>query len=259
MSLRIGLNVCFAKLYVDVCEYLMCLWSVFTKCVWTNPQWLSDTEHWCKQIHLNMIEWYGLSLGLAHIQSRIYMYIHVCYHFYTLYRIVLGKRPYSSSTKIWGWVVTQRRCLHVNGSTIPAQEPTLDVKLSARGYCVITSSLLCRGQPDSGESCIMLQSCIVLQSWPTHSLIAKFPQHSVVACSTQISYCRATSECVRTFDAWCCAAQSASEKLQLCELSGSTFGSLCKNLAWWAVTRRTSKNHKMGVGRVWALNMAYMY
>ena len=44
--------------------------------------------------------------------------------------------------------------------------------------------VLCRGQPDSGESCIMLQS------WPTRSLIAKFPQHSVVACSTQISCCR---------------------------------------------------------------------
>ena len=44
--------------------------------------------------------------------------------------------------------------------------------------------MLRRGQPDSGESCIMLQS------WPTHSLIAKFPQRSVVVCSTQISCCR---------------------------------------------------------------------
>ena len=220
-----------------------CVWisDVFMKCVYKvcmNPQWLSDTEHWCKQIHLYMIEWY--IWALSGTGTHTITYIHVCYHFYTLYRIVLGKRPYSSSTKIWGWVVTRRRCLHVNGSTIPAQEPTLDVKLSARGYYTIASSLLCWGQPDSGESCIMLQS------WPTHSFIAKFPQHSVVACSTQISYCRATSECVWTFDAWCCAAQSASEQSQLCELSGSTFGSLRKNLAWWAVTRRTSKNHKNG-------------
>ena len=50
--------------------------------------------------------------------------------------------------------------------------------------CIIGSSVICRGQSDSGES------CIVLQSGPTHSLIAKFPRHSVVACSTQISCCR---------------------------------------------------------------------
>ena len=34
----------------------------------------------------------------------------------------------------------------------------------------------------------------------------------------------ATNRCVRTFDAWCHGAQSASEQLQLCELSGPTFG-----------------------------------
>ena len=27
------------------------------------------------------------------------------------------------------------------------------------------------------------------------------------------------------------------------ELSGPTFDSLCNNLAWWVVTRRTSDNH----------------
>ena len=35
------------------------------------------------------------------------------------------------------------------------------------------------------------------------------------------------------------------------ELSGPTFDSLCKNLAWWVITWRTSKNYKpskMGYG-----------
>ena len=32
------------------------------------------------------------------------------------------------------------------------------------------------------------------------------------------------------------------------ELSGPKFGTLRKNFAWWAVTRRTSKNHTGGVG-----------
>ena len=43
-----------------------------------------------------------------------------------------GQAPmgaHSSSTKIWGWVVTQRRCR----STISTQGPTLDAKLDAIG------------------------------------------------------------------------------------------------------------------------------
>ena len=48
-----------------------------------------------------------------------------------------------------------------------------------------------------------------LQSGPTRSPIAKFPQHSVIACSMQILIVlqeknaanEATDECVQTFDA----------------------------------------------------------
>ena len=50
--------------------------------------------------------------------------------------------------------------------------------------CIVSSSVIRRGQPDSGES------CIVLQSGPIHSLVVKFPRSSVVTCSTQISCCR---------------------------------------------------------------------
>ena len=99
---------------------------------------------------------------------------------YSPEQALMGAR--SSSTKIWGWAVTQRKCL--NGSTIPEQGPTSDAKLAAMHgaelICIVGSS----GQPDSGEG------CMVLQSGPTCSIVAKFPQRSVVACSTQISCCK---------------------------------------------------------------------
>ena len=50
--------------------------------------------------------------------------------------------------------------------------------------CIVGSSGIRRHQSDTGES------CIVLQSGPTRSLIAKFPQHSVITCSMRISCCR---------------------------------------------------------------------
>ena len=59
------------------------------------------------------------------------------------------------------------------------------------------------------------ESCIVLQSWPTRSLVAKFPQRSVIPCSKQIFVLQdkntaneATDVCVQTFDAWCGGIQS---------------------------------------------------
>ena len=54
----------------------------------------------------------------------------------------------------------------------------------AESTCIVGLSVLRRGQPDSRES------CTVLHSRPTRSLIAKFPQHSVVACSTRVSCCK---------------------------------------------------------------------
>ena len=53
-----------------------------------------------------------------------------------------------------------------------------------KSTCIVASSVLCRGQSDSRES------CIVLQSRPTCSIVAKFPQRLVVACSMQILCCR---------------------------------------------------------------------
>ena len=52
-------------------------------------------------------------------------------------QVPMGAR--SSSSKIWGWAVTWRKCL--NGSTIPEQEPTLDAKLAAMGPNQLASSV----------------------------------------------------------------------------------------------------------------------
>ena len=104
----------------------------------------------------------------------------------------------SSSVKIWGWAVTRRTCL--NGSIILMKGPTPDAKLAAMGLNGLASSvrqLFVEAGTDSVES------CIVLQSGATCSLVAKFPQHSVVPCSTRISCCRRRT--LQTRHGWVCA------------------------------------------------------
>ena len=63
--------------------------------------------------------------------------------------------------------------------------------------CIVALSVLCWGQLDRGGSCIVLQSGL------TRSLIAKFPQHSVFACSTRISCCRERT--LQQGHKWVCA------------------------------------------------------
>ena len=57
-------------------------------------------------------------------------------------------------------------------------------EVSCHGTGIVGSSVIHQSQPDSVESCIMLQNR------PTRGLIAKFLQHSVFACSMRISCCR---------------------------------------------------------------------
>ena len=87
------------------------------------------------------------------------------------YRIVPSKHPYPCTRpppNFDGFVVLQ------------CNRPT-------EWTCIIGSSVIHRGQPDSGESCVVLQSGL------TRSLVVKFPQRSVVvACSTRISCCGPT-------------------------------------------------------------------
>ena len=120
----------------------------------------------------------------------------------------------SSSVKIWGWVVTWR--------TIPMQGPTLDAKLAAMGL----NGLALLVRPWFVEASPTVEKAVSWQSGPTRSLVAKFPQCSIVTCSIGKNVANeATDGCVRTFGTWCRVVQNASEQLQLCELSvPPTFG-----------------------------------
>ena len=126
--------------------------------------------------------------------------------------------------------------------------------------CIVGLSMIRRGQPNSGESCIMLQI------GPTRSLVAKFLQHSVVACSMQISCCRGRTLQMRPRTGVCeplmpdvvlpKVHQNNCSYVSSADLPSD---SLCENLAWWAVTQRTLKNHKTvkiggwALARVWTL------
>ena len=111
--------------------------------------------------------------------------------------------------------------------------------------CIVASSVLPRGQPDSRESCIMLQS------GPTCSLVAKFSQRSVIACSMQISCHRGRTLRTRLQTDVCeplmpdvVASKVHQNNRSYVSSADLPSDSLCKNLAWWVVTQRTLKNHK---------------
>ena len=111
----------------------------------------------------------------------------------------------------------------------------------AKSTCIVGSSVLRRDQPDSGES------CIVLQSGPTRSLVAKVLQRSVVACSTRISCCKGGTLRTRLRTDVCepdvVAPKTHQNNHGYVSSADLPVDSLRKNLAWWAVTRRTLKNH----------------
>ena len=118
--------------------------------------------------------------------------------------------------------------------------------------------MLPRGQPDSRES------CIVLQSGPTRSLVAKFSQRSIVGYSMQISFCRGRTLRTRLRTDVCepltpdaMASKVHQNNRGYVSSVDLPSDSLRKNLAWWVVTRRTSKNHKtVKIGR-WALSQIW--
>ena len=126
----------------------------------------------------------------------------------------------------------------------------------AKLTCIVSSFVLRWGQPDSGEG------CIVLQSRPTRSLVAilKFPQHSVVACSTRISCCK--GETLQTGPrTGVCEPDVVAPKAHQSYVSSADLpsDSLRKNLAWWAVTQRTLKNHKTVKIGGWTLSYTGMH
>ena len=104
----------------------------------------------------------------------------------------------------------------------------------AESTCIVSSSVLHQGQPDS--------------------LVAKFPQCSVIACSMQISCCKGGTLRTRpqtgVYKPDVVVHKAHQRYVSSAHLPSD---SLCKNLAWWAVTRRTLNNHKTVKSGRWAL------
>ena len=159
-----------------------------------------------------------------------------------------------------GWAVTRKKCLNRSNYFRARAHPGYEVgSHGPESTCIVGSSVLRQGHPDSGEGCIRLQS------GPTRSLVAKFLQRSVVACSARISCCR--GETLRTRPrTGVCEPDVVAPKAHQNYVSSADLpsDSLRKNLAWWAVTRRTLKNRKIvksggggGLARVWALARVY--
>ena len=118
----------------------------------------------------------------------------------------------SSSTKKWGWAVAWRRCL--NNSTILVQVATLDWKLADRATkltCIPCASFFFFSQTKSarhGVSCIAWLVCANLATR-------------------------------------CSGAWSSSEWSQLCMRAQQQYKLWTfESFSWWAVTRRTLKNHQ---------------
>ena len=132
----------------------------------------------------------------------------------------------SSSTKIWGWAVTRRTRL--NGLTIPMQGPTLDAQLAAMGLNGLASSVclwFVEASPTVEKTVLCYKADRLVASLLSfHSILCRRLQYANFVLQGKSTANKATDGCVRTFDAWCHVPQSASEQLQLCELSGPTFG-----------------------------------
>ena len=111
-----------------------------------------------------------------------------------------------------------------------------------KSTCIVGLSMLRRGQPDSE------QGYLVLQSRSTCCLVAKFLQHWVVACSTQISgrmlRTRPQTGVCKSLMPDVVAPKAHENNRSYVSSEDLPLDSLHKNLAWWGVTQRNQKNHK---------------
>ena len=145
----------------------------------------------------------------------------------------------------------------------PTQGPTPDAKLAARGCQIDLHRRFVKASPTSRES------CIVLQSRPTRSLVAKFSQHSVYACSIQMLCCRGRTLQMRPRTGVCkplmpdvIASKEHQNHHSYVSSVDLPSDSLSKILTWWVVTRKMSKLSKLGGGRLlgkYGTYLAYIF
>ena len=165
------------------------------------------------------------------------------------YRIVLSKHPWALTAQapkiedewlhgrsVWTPQVSPRKCPPCPKYEVSCQGYQLDL------HCCFACAL--SRAANSGESCIALESRL------THSLVAKLSQRSLLAFVLQSML----ATCKQGYYGWVCVklwlpdVVAPEGRLQLC-----TWPQLEKrsNLAWWPVTQRTSRNHKMvKIGRL---------
>jgi len=80
--------------------------------------------------------------------------------------------------------------------------------------------MLCRGQPDSGEGCIVLKADKLIASLLSFCMFSHRLQYVNFVLQGKRPW---KGVCEWTFDAWCHGTQSTSEQSQLCKLSRPTF------------------------------------
>ena len=119
----------------------------------SHGHWLKQDKFWLCVYHTECL---GTRLAPPLIQ------IHKVVVPYCPEQAPMGVR--SSSSKIWGWAVTRRKCL--NGSTIPEQGPTPDAKLAAIGPNRLASSV---------------RSCFVEASPPVDKAVSCYRADRLVA------------------------------------------------------------------------------
>ena len=142
-------------------------------------------------------------------------------------------------------MVARRRCLNVLTNAV--QVPTPDVKLAARGYRINLHCQFTRAsvRPSrrwrklyhaSSSSCLSLAVC-------------EFHNAERGTLRTRLQTVCAKLCCQMS---WHLKHIRMIAAMYIHEVSGPTyfFDSPCKNLAWWAVTQRTSRNHRtVKIGR----------
>ena len=170
-----------------------------------------------------------------------------------VYRIVPSKRPWAlaaQAPKFGGGRLDRKGLKWFNYSRATAHHGCKVGNHGAESTCIIGSSVLRRGQPVSGEGCIVLQSGL------THSVVAKFLQRSVIAWSStkRILCCKGGTLWTRPWTG-VCEPDVVAPKAHQSYVSSADVpsDSLRTNLAWWAVTWKTLKNHKTVESGGWAL------
>ena len=160
----------------------------------------------------------------------------------------------SSSAKIWGWAVTRRRCL--NSSTVSMQGPTANAKLTAMGLNGLASSV----GPCFVEASPTVEKVVLC--YKAVQLIASLLSFRSIQSSLAVCEYRAAGEVLERghrrvcANLWCLMpwVRSASEQLQLCEVSGPTFRFTTHKFSMvGSYTENPEKQKKIVKSGVWEL------